>query len=621
MDINWQPIDPASWITSESVGFSESSNASSEQMARFTETQGHSAREVLHRLEGDLEAAAWTNASSAHNGLGLECGMPNFEPASRAHASFVKSGEYKKAKAIELLVSNKIWTKQRLLEAGIISEDEAMCGRCGLHVETDRHKFYECPANNLIGHRDVASTNHFAKEAAGQPHRACMWYRAIMAGNIATLPVGWAPTDDEDSQDSRFEEWLNATGKVGTDGTGGKDRDPRTRRAYAGAAVISPCGKKVAYMHSKVSGRQTVPRSELTALIRTLRCVKTTRAWTIYIDAQYVINGLNADDRSFYLQGRNGDLWQEVFDELRKLAEQDISNFDFVKVKSHVTTQEQWERYGMDEDKYIYNELADAAAETSANKHFNFSVLKSDAEAKNKVVRIARRLATIEVSTWKDDEHFNKFHGKTFEQLKQSRTAAMKRKVDDAIANTSGGNTHTLYADGRWHRCRDCPGIAHIKNMDYWANKKCERAVKKMVVHHMDKVRQGVKRYLDNPDAEEFNIRSDDDAEEEENDMITGKMAQHEAAAEGQPAPQSVDSQPFHHIEDLLELYENGVEVIWPTGMTARKAANMSKRSRNEAETRGDYQLRTRDRRSIVGTSPLLKNLILATSLILPPWA
>ena len=98
-------------------------------------------------------------------------------------------------------------------------------------------------------------------------------------------------------------------------------------------------------------------------------------------------------------------------------------------MKSHVTTQEQWERYGLDEDKYIYNELADTAAETTANKHFNFSVLKSDAEAKNKVVRIARRLATIEVSTWKDDDNFNKFHGKTFEQLKQSRTAAMKRKT------------------------------------------------------------------------------------------------------------------------------------------------------------------------------------------------
>ena len=137
-----------------------------------------------------------------------------------------------------------------------------------------------------------------------------MWYRAIMPGNIATIPVGWAPTAHDDHYDEHFVEWLNATGMVGTDGTGGKDTDPRTRRAYAGAAVLNANGDTVAYMYCKVPGRQTVPRAELTALIRTLKCIRRIRKWIIFIDAQYVINGTETNDESFYLQGRHGDLWQ-----------------------------------------------------------------------------------------------------------------------------------------------------------------------------------------------------------------------------------------------------------------------------------------------------------------------
>ena len=75
-----------------------------------------------------------------------------------------------------------------------------------------------------------------------------------MPGDTASMPVGWAPDADDDHYDDDFTEWLNATGKAGTDGTGGIDSDPRTRRVYAGAAVLDPTGKKVAYMYCKVPG-------------------------------------------------------------------------------------------------------------------------------------------------------------------------------------------------------------------------------------------------------------------------------------------------------------------------------------------------------------------------------
>ena len=174
-----------------------------------------------------------------------------------------------------------------------------------------------------------------------------MWYRVIMPGNITSQPVGWAPIDTEEHYGPNFCRWLNNTGKAGTDGTGGIDNDPRTRRAFAGAAVVSPDGEQVAYFHCKVPGRQTVPRAELTALDRILKCIRAKRTWHIYIDAQYVINGLAAEDRSFYILGFNGDLWQHIYNKLAELEGKGIADINFIKVTSHVTTVEEWIFYGM----------------------------------------------------------------------------------------------------------------------------------------------------------------------------------------------------------------------------------------------------------------------------------
>ena len=93
MDIGWKPIDPTEWITSASNGTSLSGDASSNLIAGFTKTKGHALSQVLHRLEGDLEADVWSKASLAYNGQGLERGLPSFEPASKAHANVVRKGD------------------------------------------------------------------------------------------------------------------------------------------------------------------------------------------------------------------------------------------------------------------------------------------------------------------------------------------------------------------------------------------------------------------------------------------------------------------------------------------------------------------------------------------------
>jgi hypothetical protein len=184
IDAKWKPIDPAAWITPATSGGSSSNAGNSEQLASFMEMEGQSAKEILHRLEEDLEAKLWQEASTTRKGAGLEKGTPHFGPAAKAHADFVKKGEHKIAKAVELIVCNKVWTKQRLLEAELITEEDALCDRCGECIETDLHRYYECQANRCIDSDDVAKTQYLTKEARREPHNACKWFRAILPGSI-----------------------------------------------------------------------------------------------------------------------------------------------------------------------------------------------------------------------------------------------------------------------------------------------------------------------------------------------------------------------------------------------------------------------------------------------------
>ena len=255
IDAGWKPVKPMAWIAPTAREGCIGSDNTNGQMGDATSCEGHDDNQVLHRLTEDLEEKLWQEASSAHNGEGLQKGKPNFGPAANMHAKFVRQGDFKKAKAVELVTCNKVWSKQRLLDAKIITEQEAVCSRCHGEIETDYHKYYGCKANDCIESDDVIKTNWLKKRAKEDTQNPCLWLRAILPGCLTSKPVGWAPDEEEEDHfDENFTKWLNDTGKAGTDGTGGIDGDPRTRRVFAGAAVLNNDGSKVAYMQCKVRG-------------------------------------------------------------------------------------------------------------------------------------------------------------------------------------------------------------------------------------------------------------------------------------------------------------------------------------------------------------------------------
>ena len=272
-----------------------------------------------------------------------------------------------------------------------------------------------------------------------------------------------------------------------------------------------------------------------------------------FLDAQYVINGLSANDKAYYRQGRNGDLWQDVYDEIEKLRANGISDINFIKVKSHVTTEDEWTRYNMTPEMLIYNELADEAARLASVKFGHSGSIKEDGWAKYRAQQVARRLAAIEVSTWTDEADFKKFEGKDFEKLREQRRDNLKRKAEAAFSNTSGGDGHSLYIDGKWHRCRDCPGFAHINNMKYWTGRECRRFRRKTQPSVME-------RWME--EAQCFNIATDSEDDESADEQPWGAGIDKERpASSSKESATHVSDAYFDLLVDMVEMGEDNIPV------------------------------------------------------------
>ena len=116
--------------------------------------------------------------------------------------------------------------------------------------------------------------------------------------------------------------------------------------------------------------------------------------YTVYVDASYVVNGINARTLQ-YSKGCNGDIWTRIFREAERLG-----SLNVIKVKSHVESKADWERYAMTRDAYLYNAGADRIASGAANNMFARSHAERQSDTSHwwETYRAAQRIATIEAS-------------------------------------------------------------------------------------------------------------------------------------------------------------------------------------------------------------------------------
>jgi hypothetical protein len=126
----------------------------------------------------------------------------------------------------------------------------------------------------------------------------------------------------------------------GSDGSGGKySRDKRLRSCGSGGAtlkVIQGVWRVVGGFASGVTGAQTVPRSELTAVSIILE--NATASWIhIVVDASYIFKGIARGPKKVEL-GSHIDLWDRFWELIaRRGGPQTVQ---FTKVASHCTQEE-----------------------------------------------------------------------------------------------------------------------------------------------------------------------------------------------------------------------------------------------------------------------------------------
>ena len=132
LDMGWVPVHPTKW------------KSDSGQIFDFYAVPGVSHHRVLHQVEVSLERRLWASAAEARNNSGYQYGVPDFSSASRAYNEFKKNEKETEARALKCTITNKSWTKMRLMDEDIINEenDESLeCERCGASNEDERHRY------------------------------------------------------------------------------------------------------------------------------------------------------------------------------------------------------------------------------------------------------------------------------------------------------------------------------------------------------------------------------------------------------------------------------------------------------------------------------------------------
>lgn len=357
-------------------------------------------RMLIAEVKRWAEDAGWLKAAEQVMGAGLEHGAPILAPARKARAQLLKEGLHEHVKALDMIVSGRIWNGASSLRCS-----------CGA-PDTPWHRYWDraCPRLRDSDVPFIKSTNALADKfyEKGSAGWECLWARAmpreiLEKGKAPEIPAEAWQVGDYDSV------LAQATGLY-TDGSGGSGWLPKSC-AYVGAglsAIVSEAREaphaprllQVAMAGQGVPGRQTVPRAELHALNVVTARAKDHEA-RIGVDASYVVSGrkqMAGGQGAGLLGGYNCDLWERQQD----LKRERQHHPNVRKVKAHCSADVLVANPDVDVLDIIGNLLADAGAGEAAHRVAweNGRGLKALRQWEADTVLIAKRLAAIEVHRW-----------------------------------------------------------------------------------------------------------------------------------------------------------------------------------------------------------------------------
>ena len=318
-DVGWRPVAPTAWLT----------RARGERQAKIIKLDDKvSIKQAQRELTWELEQQAWERIGSHPKFKGLEAG--GMLGSVRRHLSHLRGGAQPGAYSMLVtVVSGGIWTGLDCKEAGY--PGSALCPRCEEADDTERHRCWECQANEEDEDPRVAGTQQL--QGLAQQHCADepgLWLRGICSKMaIFRQPVLPSRLSTDPPRARRCSHWW-------TDGSGGAHTakpwarrcgwsavalggHPRHRRREAGEdQLVKECQITVdAVLAGGLGGDyQTVPRSETTAIMEVLKEVDQDVDLFIFTDCMPVAKTWEAGAREGE-DSINGDLWANIWDIIR----------------------------------------------------------------------------------------------------------------------------------------------------------------------------------------------------------------------------------------------------------------------------------------------------------------
>ena len=391
-NLGWQLPSPFKWVAPDKQEW-------------VTDLDGPK-RPILDLIREQASVRLWDNASKHYLGRGLEEGV-DWPPTIALHKHLQKrlvtdngdpdfvpfdldelSAAQWPSDAItwlELFLTGGYWPASRASE--VHSHILPKCTRCNYHTEDAYHLIWSCPANKLIKHPAVQSSQSLLTQARdGIAAHPCFWLRGIVPSGLVVVNTPCPTECHLMTIGSNLQPHAWPDGQYYTDSSGGEHSSfPRLRRCGIGiakltsnvrAALQSPIDNaelsdvlEFGAFGALPGAKQSAPRGELFSILVVVTHV-VAGVVHIYTDSQ-----LNVD---LYVLGpdkckasSNGDLWAELFD---ILATKTLElHLHWVKGHANAEIAQQYEVSSID---MLGNYIADALARRGAD---DAAVLSDDA--------------------------------------------------------------------------------------------------------------------------------------------------------------------------------------------------------------------------------------------------
>ncbi len=476
VELGWKPASPAHWRVDD-------------QLMAVADGAAYAKAHVLARAQEDLIKNIARRANGHPQGKGIGDNI-FFDGLRQARRALVKEGEFVAASALELIAIGSCTDPQVDDQHG--ARNEHYCCRCsGRVLATKYHDYYECPDNAVVDgpvHLMSDATKELLREARAEAASfPCLWFRGIVPAALMETPELPSFGDLRYKATPGFADALAASRKGFSDGSGGAEAVcPRARRVFCGAAAFRRDGEQGGIVAegfaADVPGRQTVPRAEIWGAALVLCAAPKAGPFELVLDAAYVHRGMGA--RGELLRSPNGDLWAVLY----QLLDNRDGPVTATKVKSHVLDED---APGIlagrhDVEHVIGNELADAAAETSAAlfRGEEQAVSRRIGFIVDKACRIAVRLARIQARIWAV-----KAGAKVYEMPEQP-TIDMEMEDEATVARNIfreiARRGHRLLRTEKGLRCERCGAHRPWARREHWARTTCQpRAAAEQIVKRL----------------------------------------------------------------------------------------------------------------------------------------